>query len=50
MKVWCEIGGTTGCRGDVNIMNVNEDIVDGGSNGSAQSWSRRGIVSRKGCG
>ena len=28
MKVWCEIEGTAGYRGDVNVMNVDGDIVD----------------------
>ena len=32
VKVWCEIGGTVGYRGNVNIMNVYGDIVDGDSN------------------
>ena len=31
-KVWCEIGGTAGYRGDVNVMNVDGDIVDSGCN------------------
>ena len=31
-KVWCETGGTAGYRGDVNIMKVDEDIVNGGHN------------------
>ena len=30
VKVWCEIRGTAGYGGDVNIMNVDGDIVDGG--------------------
>ena len=36
VKVWYEIRETAGDRGDVNFMNVDEDIVDGGC-----SW--RGI-------
>ena len=32
MKVWCEIGGTDGYKGNVNVMNVDGDIVDGGCN------------------
>ena len=27
-KVWCEIGGTTKYREDVNVINVNGDIID----------------------
>ena len=30
VKVWCEIVGTTGYMGDVNIVNFYGDIVDGG--------------------
>ena len=37
VRVWCEIGGTGGYRRDVNVMNVDGDIVDGGSNGEALS-------------
>ena len=33
VKVGCEIGGTTGYREDVNIVNVDGDSVDGGCNG-----------------
>ena len=33
MKVRCEIRETTGYRRNVNIMNVDGDIVDGGCNG-----------------
>ena len=29
----CEIGGTTGYRGDIIIMNADGDIVDDGCNG-----------------
>ena len=29
VKVWCEIGGTTGYRGDENIVNDDGDIVSG---------------------
>ena len=32
VKVWCEIRGTAGDRGDVNVKNVNGDIVEGGCN------------------
>ena len=32
MNVWSEIGGTAGYWGDVNVMNVDGDIVDGGCN------------------
>ena len=28
VKVRCEIRGTTGYRGDVNVMNVDGDIVE----------------------
>ena len=37
VKVRCEIRGTTGYRGDVNIVNVDGDIVDGGCNGEVLS-------------
>ena len=37
VKVRCEIRGTTGYRGDVNIMNVDGDIVDGVCNGEVLS-------------
>ena len=37
MKVYCELGGTSGYRGDVNIMNVDGDIVDGGCNAEVLS-------------
>ena len=37
MKVRNEIGGKTGYRGDINIMNVDVDIVDGGCNGEGLS-------------
>ena len=37
VKVWSEIGGTAGYRGDVNVMNVDGDIVDGGCNGEVLS-------------
>ena len=30
VKVWCEIGGTAGDRGEVNVKNLNGDIIDGG--------------------
>ena len=30
VKVWCEIRGAAGYGGDVNIMNVDGDIADGG--------------------
>ena len=33
MKVWCEIGWTAGYTGDVNVVNVEEDIVDDGCDG-----------------
>ena len=32
MKVWCEIRGTAGNRGDVNVMNFDMDNVNGGFN------------------
>ena len=31
-KVWYEIGGIAGYKGDVNFMNLDADIVDGGCN------------------
>ena len=37
VKVRCEIRGTTGYRGDLNFMNVDEDIVDSGCNGEVIS-------------
>ena len=37
VKVRCKIGGTTGCRGDVNIMNVDGKIFDGGCDGEELS-------------
>ena len=37
VKVWCEIGGTAGDRGDVNAMNVGRYIVDAGRNGEVFS-------------
>ena len=37
VKVQCETGETTGDRGGVNVMNVDEDIVDGGYNGEVLS-------------
>ena len=37
VKVRCEIEGTTGYRGDVNIVNVDGYIVDGGCNGEVFS-------------
>ena len=37
VKVRCGIGRTTGYKGDVNIMNVDGDIVDGGCNGEVLS-------------
>ena len=44
-------GKTTGYRGDVNIINVDGDIVDGDCNKEVLSdGSQRGKVSRKGCG
>ena len=30
--VWYEIGGIAGYKGDVNFMNLDADIVDGGCN------------------
>ena len=33
VKLWCEIGETTGNIGDVNVMNIDGDIVDDGCNG-----------------
>ena len=45
MKVWYEIGGTAGYRGDVNVINFKGDIVDGGCNGEVLSdgiiWENR---------
>ena len=37
VKVWCEIGGTAGYRGDVNVMKVDGDIFEGGCNGEVLS-------------
>ena len=36
-EVACEIGRTTGYRGDINIMNVDRDIIDGGCDGKVLS-------------
>ena len=33
VKVRCEIGGTNGYRGNINIMNIDGDIVDGSCDG-----------------
>ena len=33
VKIWYETGGTTGYKGDVNIVIADGDIVDGGCNG-----------------
>ena len=33
VKVWCEIVGTAGYSGDVNVMNEDGDIVAGGCDG-----------------
>ena len=41
VKVWCEIRGITEYRGDVNIMNVAGDIVDGGCDGEVMESSRK---------
>ena len=37
VKVRCEIRGTAGYRGDVNIVNLDGDIVNGGCNGDVLS-------------
>ena len=37
VKVWCEIGGTSVGRGDVNVMNVDGNIACGGCNGEVLS-------------
>ena len=37
VKLWCEIGGTAENRWDVNVMNVEGDIVEGGCNGEVLS-------------
>ena len=37
VKVVCEIVGKTGYRGDVNIINVDGDIVEGDCNGEMLS-------------
>ena len=42
MKVRCEIEGITEYRGDVNIVNVDGNIVDGGCNGEVLSDVVRG--------
>ena len=47
VKVWCEIGGTAGYKGDVNVMNVGGDIVDGGCIGEVLSDR---VVGEKGVG
>ena len=45
MKVWYEIGGTAGYRGDVDVVHFKGDIVDGGCNGEVLSdgiiWENR---------
>ena len=35
---WCEIKGTTGYRGDVNVINVDGDIVDLGCDNKLSSF------------
>ena len=37
VNIWCESGGTSIVRGDIKVMNVDEDIVDGGCNGEVLS-------------
>ena len=37
VKVRCEIGRTTGYRGDVNIVNFDRNIVEVGCNGEVLS-------------
>ena len=44
MKVWCEIGGTAGYGGNVNVMNVDENFVDGGCNVEVLSY---GIIGKR---
>ena len=47
LKGWCEIGGTSGNRGDVNVINVDGDIVDGGCN---EEMLSDGVIGEKGVG
>ena len=47
VKVWCEIEGLAGDRGDANVMNVDRDIVNGGCNGEVLS---DGVIEEEGVG
>ena len=47
VKVWCEIGGTAGDRGNVNVIHFNRDIVDDSFDGDALS---DGVIGEEGIG